>query len=184
MTPNKNIVLGATFAALFLLAVPAGAQRNPATAVRQEVPDNPLHLPGPAQPIPYSHKTHLALGLQCRFCHVNPDPGRLMSFPAAEKCMGCHVSTAADKPAIKKLAAFAESGQASPWVRVYRLLSGPRWSHRTHLDAGLQCEMCHGQVSQLAVMAEVTSVTTMYSCLSCHQRYNAKTACNTCHVWP
>jgi hypothetical protein len=35
---------------------------------------------GPAQPIPYSHKRHLALGLECRQCHVNPDAGEMMTF--------------------------------------------------------------------------------------------------------
>jgi len=29
----------------------------------------------PEQPIPYSHKQHIALGLTCKDCHTNPDPG-------------------------------------------------------------------------------------------------------------
>ena len=45
---------------------------------------------GPTQPIPYSHKRHLALGLECRQCHVNPDAGEMMTFPATAICMSCH----------------------------------------------------------------------------------------------
>ena len=41
-----------------------------------------LRSPGPAQPLPYSHKQHVALGLQCRFCHVNPDAGQVDDLSA------------------------------------------------------------------------------------------------------
>src|SRR5690606_6123756 len=29
----------------------------------------------PVQPLPYSHRQHLELGLECFECHVQPDPG-------------------------------------------------------------------------------------------------------------
>jgi len=159
-------------------------QSTPAETVKQEVPNNPSEHTPPVQPLPYSHKTHLALGLACTSCHTNPDPGRLMTFPATSRCMQCHVAVAKDKPAIQKLAEFSNSGVPIPWVRVYTLLPGVQWSHRRHLQAGMKCEMCHGQVSQIERMSEVTSVTTMYSCYHCHQVHNANTVCETCHVWP
>jgi hypothetical protein len=37
-------------------------------------------LYGQEQPIPYSHKTHLALGLKCNSCHRNAYPGEFMGF--------------------------------------------------------------------------------------------------------
>src|SRR5260370_10557761 len=63
------------------------------------VPDNPSPHPAPEQPLPYSHKQHLAFGLQCKDCHTNPEPGKLMTFPPTSKCMQCHVTIATDKPA-------------------------------------------------------------------------------------
>jgi hypothetical protein len=171
--------------ALFFVVSTSSAQKKaPAQTVKQEVPDNPAPHPPPEQPIPYSHKTHLALGLTCPICHTNPDPGRLMTFPATEKCMACHVTVDKDKPAIQKLAEFSKSGTPIPWVRVYTVLNGVQWSHRKHLQAGMKCEMCHGQVAQLERMSEVTGVTRMYACLHCHQAHNASTVCETCHVWP
>jgi hypothetical protein len=164
-----------------VLPVPLRAADAPLKAV---VPANPLKPPAPEQPLPYSHKRHLAMGLECKFCHVNPDPGNQMTFPATTVCMTCHQNIGKTKPDLAKLAEYAKSGEPIPWVRVYKLLPGPRWSHRTHLEAGAKCEMCHGQVSQMDRMMEVTSVTTMYSCLSCHQANQAKTSCNTCHLWP
>ena len=184
---KRSLVLVAAqaLALLLLTTVPLLAQQGATSAViPQTVPDNPLHPSGPVQPIPYSHKTHLALGLQCETCHTNPEPGRLMTFPATSTCMTCHTSIATDKPTIQKLATFAQSQQPVPWVRIYTVLPGVNWAHRTHLQAGMKCEMCHGQVAQMVVMSEATSVTTMAACLNCHVANNAKTACVTCHSWP
>jgi hypothetical protein len=169
---------------LFLVAALAAKQAEPSQAAKQEVPSNPVHPAPPAQPIPYSHKTHLALGLQCQFCHANPDPGEKMGFPATSKCMGCHATVSKDKPAIRKLAQSAKTQEPIPWVRVYAVLPGVSWTHRKHLDAGVKCETCHGQVAQMDAMAEVTSVTTMGSCINCHELHNAKSLCVACHVWP
>jgi len=95
--------------------------------------------------------------------------------------MQCHVIIAKNKPAIQKLAAFSKAQKPIPWVRVYTVLPGVSWTHRAHLEAGVKCETCHGQVAQMDAMSEVTSVTTMYSCLNCHELNHAKTACYTCH---
>ena len=164
---------------------PAAAQPPVRTqAVQQGVPGNLAeHLP-PVQPIPYSHKTHLALGLECKTCHTNPEPGKLMTFPATSTCMSCHAAVAKNKPAIQKLATFAKSQEPVPWVRVYTVLPGVNWTHRKHLDAGIKCETCHGQVAQMDAMSEATSVTTMAVCISCHKPNNAPTVCQTCHSWP
>lgn len=159
----------------------AAWQATQAQAAKQMVPDNPSEHTPPAQPIPYSHKTHLAVGLECKDCHTNPEPGRLMTFPATSKCMQCHVAIAKNKPTIQKLATFSKTQKPIPWVRVYTVLPGVSWTHRAHLEAGVKCETCHGQVTQMDAMSEVTSVTTMYSCLNCHELNHAKTACDTCH---
>ena len=181
-----GVALGAAlFSALFFAAPTARAQQPGATAeVKQEVPDNPVEHAPPEQPIPYSHKTHLALGLTCATCHTNPDPGNLMTLPTTAKCMSCHHSVAANKPSIQKLASFSKSGQPIPWVRVYKVLPGVTWTHRKHLDAGMKCQMCHGNVAQMDRMSEATSVTTMGVCLNCHKEHGAPTVCSTCHSWP
>jgi Cytochrome c7 and related cytochrome c len=170
--------------ALVLLAMLASGQTRSSLAANQEVPNNPLSPAAPIQPIEYSHKTHLALGLNCGYCHTNPSAGALMTFPPTATCMKCHAGIATDKPDIKKLTEFNRTGTPVPWVRVYAVRPGLRWSHRIHLDAGKKCVACHGDVAQLDRMSEITSVTTMYSCLSCHQKNQAKTECSTCHSWP
>jgi c(7)-type cytochrome triheme protein len=137
--------------------------------------------PPPAQPIPYSHKQHLALGLECRQCHVNPDAGTLMTYPATAICMSCHQAIAADRPSIQKLARFAASGTPVPWVRVYQLPDYVFWSHGAHLKAGIQCAECHGDVPSLDVMSQQTDIVTMLGCQRCHDRRQAFTDCGDCH---
>jgi hypothetical protein len=96
--------------------------------------------------------------------------------------MQCHVTIAKDKPSIQKIAQHAASNQPIPWVRVYKVIPGVNWTHRAHLSAGVKCETCHGDVSQISAMSEVTSVVTMYSCLTCHEMNHAKATCETCHA--
>jgi hypothetical protein len=147
-----------------------------------DVHDTPMPLPAPEQPLPYSHKAHLALGLECQLCHTNPDRGRLMTFPETSTCMKCHASFGMNRPSIQKLTSYDKAKTAIPWVRVYTVLPGVAWSHRRHLDAGMKCEMCHGDVSKMQVMVNVKSVNTMVGCLDCHKLHNAKTTCTTCHA--
>ena len=177
---------GAAFTAILLFpARSVKAQQSPGTQdAKQEVPANPAEHTPPAQPIPYSHQTHLAIGLECSMCHSNPEPGNLMTFPATSTCMSCHETIATKKPSIQKLASYAKSGEAIPWVRVYAVTPGVNWTHRKHLATGVKCETCHGQVAEMAAMSQATSVTSMGVCINCHKLHNAPTVCQTCHSWP
>ena len=140
-------------------------------------------LQGPEQPIPYSHKQHIALGLVCENCHKNPDPGEAMRFPATSYCMTCHQVIKKDSPAIQKLTAFDSTHQEIPWVRVYKLPDYVSFSHRRHLAAGVKCELCHGQVAQRDRLFRETDLS-MAGCLDCHQKQNAPQECDSCHAAP
>jgi mono/diheme cytochrome c family protein len=141
------------------------------------------HLPL-AQPIPFSHQTHVGLGLECRNCHINREISSDMSLPPAASCMACHATVDKDHPAIKKVAEFAASGQPVPWARVYPLLSGVQFSHEPHLHAGVRCVTCHGPVADMPALSELTAVTSMATCISCHQTQKVGAECETCHAWP
>ncbi len=143
--------------------------------------NKPVQSAPPVQPLPYSHKVHLARGLKCNDCHSNPDPGDRMTFAAASKCMACHVTIAKDRPAIQKLAEYAKSNEPIPWVRVYSVAARVYWSHRAHLEAGFKCEDCHGQVADMEVVAKVKDVTSMQGCIDCHHQHKAETGCAFCH---
>jgi hypothetical protein len=176
---SRFIVLSLTGAAVCSAAWEPGCLHG----LLGEAQDSAVAKPEPPpQPLPYSHKQHLALGLQCQDCHPNPEPGDRMTFPASTKCMTCHSAVAKDKSSIQKLAAFSKSGNAIPWVRVYVLPSWVYWNHRSHLEAQMTCEMCHGRVQELDAMAKITNVTTMAGCVDCHKKNDAGTGCKYCHA--
>jgi hypothetical protein len=120
------------------------------------------------QPIPYSHKKHIAAGLKCKDCHTGPDPGERMTLPAAPKCIGCHPTMAGIK-------------QPIAWKRICAVAAGVYWSHRTHTNAGIECETCHGDVSKMDVMTRVKDITSMTACMDCHRERNAGLGCELCH---
>ena len=137
-------------------------------------------LYGQTQPIPYSHKTHLAFGLECGACHKNADPGEFMGFPAEGFCMSCHQAIKTESPHIQKLAAAAKSGEPIPWERVYQLAPYVYFSHRVHTSAGTTCETCHGPVRERDVIAKEVEHN-MRSCMACHKEKEAPNECGTCH---
>ena len=94
------------------------------------------------------------------------------------------VQTCALPISIVKLAEFAKSNTPVPWVRVYQVTPGVTWTHRKHLQAGMQCVMCHGAVGEMETMSQATAVVAMGSCINCHQSHNAPVVCQTCHAWP
>jgi Cytochrome c7 and related cytochrome c len=161
---------------VLLLMVSVVVRARPAVAPQAPPPQ------GPVQPIPYSHKQHLALSLQCRTCHVNPDAGKLMTYPPAQFCMGCHQTIAADRPSIQKLAEFAASGKPIPWVRVYQVPDYVYWQHGSHLEAKVDCAECHGPVAERDVIALETNVVKMLGCVTCHDKRQAYTDCGACHA--
>jgi hypothetical protein len=133
------------------------------------------------QPVPFSHKLHLTFDMKCQECHPNPEPGDRMTLPAADKCMECHRTIGKDKPAMQKLAEFAKCKQTIPWVRVYVVSGWVFWNHRSHLEAGMKCEACHGEVGKMEVLTAATNVTSMAGCVDCHKKNEASTGCQYCH---
>lgn len=161
---------------LALAAVPSGYPQEP------ESPDGEQAAPVPVeQPLPYSHKTHVALGIQCRDCHAIADPGFAAGYPAEATCMACHASIKSDSPHIQLLAKLNSEGAAVPWKRIYRVPDFVWFSHASHVeDAGVECETCHGPVAQREVLFQ-EKPTTMAACMECHARNNAPNDCDLCH---
>jgi hypothetical protein len=134
----------------------------------------------PAQPLPFSHKTHVDANMTCQTCHPNPDPGRNMGIARPPACMSCHKTVKATSPAIRQLAASAKNKQDIPWTRVYRIPAFVKFSHRLHLKTGNTCDECHGPVAtrtQLAVEYDLKQT----GCLACHRMKKAPMLCSTCH---
>jgi hypothetical protein len=136
----------------------------------------------PVQPIAYTHKVHLANGMQCTDCHVGVDQGPDARIPSVNFCMTCHQVIATDKPEIKKLAAYRARGEDIPWQRVYGFdpSAHVKFNHAPHIRAGVDCVKCHGDMHTQTV-AERKVDHTMGFCVECHRQNNASVDCVTCH---
>jgi hypothetical protein len=134
------------------------------------------------QPIAYSHKKHLALGLQCLDCHSMADIGPAATIPSVTKCMLCHAMAAADKPEVKKIAAYAAKGIEIPWERVYKFEPQAlvKFNHAAHIQAKVDCATCHGDMTKADTAQKLVNHN-MGTCLTCHRQKGASQDCATCH---
>jgi hypothetical protein len=163
--------------AVFVAAKNAAAQQAPAAPLTGEY----RPPPAPEQPIPYSHKAHLAQGLQCVMCHETVETDDHATLPPTATCMGCHANVKTDSPSIQKLKDWDDKNEDVPWRRVYRLPSFVYFSHKQHVtDAKFTCDVCHGDVAQMEVMQKVKDIS-MAACIECHKAHTAPVNCDTCH---
>ena len=138
--------------------------------------------PTPVQPIAYTHKVHLANGMECVNCHVNVEKGAIASIPNITFCMTCHQAIATDKPEIKKMAALLASGEDIQWQRVYNYspTAHVKFNHAPHIRAKVECITCHGDMRQRTVAVRTVNMT-MGFCINCHKLKKASVDCITCH---
>ena len=163
--------------AIGLLVIAAALAQKKYEPKQEKLPGDPV-----AQPIAYSHKQHLAMGLKCSQCHTMPGEGMQATFPSEKVCMGCHQSIKTDSAEIQKLAQFAKDQKPVPWNRVYRVPDIVWFSHAVHVtDAKIECKQCHGDVAQRDVLFKEVS-TSMIACMDCHARHQAPNGCDTCHA--
>lgn len=164
-------------AIVYFAGMSPAARQEPAVAQ----PGDYKPPPAPEQPIPYSHKVHLAQGLKCVMCHETVETDDHATLPPTATCMGCHANVKTDSPNIKKLKDFDDKNEAVPWRRVYRLPGFVYFSHEQHVtEAKVTCDVCHGNVPQMEVMQKVKDIA-MAACIDCHKSHSAPVNCDTCH---
>jgi hypothetical protein len=144
----------------------------------------------PVQPIKFPHPVHVQkLGMNCIYCHYSanksPDPG----LPAVVTCMGCHSMVGPDRPKtdlgekrhseeIAKLWDYADvkvmgtpglgpNAKPIPWIRIHKVPEYVHFPHMRHVNAGVTCQTCHGQIQKMNQVYQYASLN-MGWCVSCH----------------
>ncbi|MEI7643257.1 MAG: cytochrome c3 family protein [Chloroflexales bacterium] len=121
------------------------------------------------QPVPYSHQLHAGvLGIDCRYCHVSVATSSFANIPATEVCMTCHSQIKSNS---EKLAVVRESyatGKSVEWLRVHKVPDFVYFNHSIHINKGIGCANCHGQINTMAVVWQ-TQPLYMGWCLNCHR---------------
>src|SRR5947199_9655550 len=70
------------------------------------------------QPIPFSHKHHVAgLGIDCRYCHTSVEESSFAGIPPTETCMNCHREIWKDSPMLEAVRESYRSGRPLEWIR-------------------------------------------------------------------
>lgn len=128
----------------------------------------------PEQPIAYDHALHAqktTIGLDCRHCHSFADKSGQANIPSANVCANCH---AGDKGQIKKdspkLAALRDAldnGKPIRWVKVWDAPDYVYFDHSSHINRGVSCVSCHGEVNKMKTVYRAKAHT-MGMCIDCH----------------
>ena len=145
----------------------------------------------PAQSIPlrFDHGKHLALNLDCSWCHGAADTSVRTSdllLPSEEICLDCHDPGDPEMPA-------TACGDCHPGFEARSRSEGrhpARWSfpaarlnfaHRTHIEAEIECSECHRGMDRVG-LATVAQLPRERACVGCHESRGVSTRCATCHL--
>ena len=144
----------------------------------------------PPQPIQFTHKLHVGLGVQCLYCHPGALRGPSPGLPTQTKCWGCHqqIAKTNTSPKLAVLKDYVLNNKQIQWVPVAQVPDFVHYNHRPHIAAGLNCEDCHGDLSKMEIY-ENPQVLNMGWCINCHKQQAGEdeekliklTDCGTCH---
>ncbi len=160
------------------------------------------------------------LEIACLHCHGGAEHSKNAGIPASNVCMNCHKFVTAPWVEVRAEMDLADkekrkarqivsaelgklydlvrpdssSGSITPrpveWVKVHNLPAYVYFNHGAHVNAGVDCQKCHGAVETMERVRQVSDLS-MGWCVNCHRDANkfgisgkkvhASTDCVTCH---
>ena len=123
---------------------------------------------------------HSQLGLTCKTCHKNADPGESTGIAPVSSCMGCHKTAAAESPAIKRLRKIRRAEVRS--CLGLACTSSPATSFQSSPPPGSRHNLSNlsrprRHQDQLRRETDIS----MGGCMDCHIKNRARNDCNYCH---
>lgn len=144
----------------------------------------------PDQPIAFYHSVHAGQNnIPCMYCHYTADRSVDAGIPPVQLCVGCHVPGSSAPGAVASQASLAfptaqrdtfwnrnanllvdywKRGAPVPWVRIHKIPEHAKFPHFMHVNAGLQCQTCHGPVQNMKKIYQFSSLR-MGWCIDCHR---------------
>ncbi|TGY90616.1 cytochrome C [Marinicauda algicola] len=123
----------------------------------------------PQQPVAFSHRHHAGeLGISCVNCHVSAERAASAGFPPIETCMACHSQIWTNAEELEPVREAFLAGEPIAWTRVHDLPDFVYFDHGVHVQAGVACASCHGDVTQMPLLQKAEPMT-MRFCLDCHR---------------
>jgi hypothetical protein len=159
-TLSRVSIFGALFFVLVILFIVYMIFRSPYVTGVNVVLD---------QPVPFSHEHHVrALGLDCRYCHTSVEKSSFAGIPPTETCMTCHSQIWTDSPMLEPVRTSLRTNTPIRWNRVHDLPDYAYFNHSIHVNKGVGCVSCHGQVNEMPMTWKAEPMT-MEWCLGCHR---------------
>jgi hypothetical protein len=81
--------------------------------------------------------------------------------------MNCHSQIFANSPFLEPVRESFRTGRSLQWTRVHDLPDFVYFNHSIHVNKGVGCTTCHGQVDRMPLMWQEQSLQ-MEWCLDCH----------------
>lgn len=123
----------------------------------------------------FNHQIHAGkLGMDCRYCHSHVEESWHSNVPSTQTCYGCHSEgklgpqASATDEKVQFIRDSYESGKPIEWRRIHKLPDYAHFPHNVHVNAGVSCYSCHGQIAGMPVVAQAESLS-MGWCLDCHR---------------
>jgi hypothetical protein len=127
-----------------------------------------VNVPIP-QPIPFSHKHHAGeLGIDCRYCHTSVEKSSFAGLPPTETCMTCHSQLYTTAPLLAPVRQSLATDTPLRWKRVNYVPDFVYFNHGIHINHGIGCSTCHGQVDEMPLSWKAHTLY-MKWCLNCHR---------------
>ena len=113
----------------------------------------------PEQPVPFSHQHHVAgLGIDCRYCHTSVEQSSFAGLPPTETCMTCHSQIWTNAAMLAPIRQSLAADAPLRWTRVNDLPAFVYFNHSIHINKGIGCVTCHGQVNRMPLMQKAHSL--------------------------
>lgn len=127
------------------------------------------------QPVPFSHQLHVGgLKMQCLYCHTNVAESGYANIPATQTCMTCHSAVKPTSPRLANVIASWNNNTPIEWNNVHDLPEFVYFNHSIHVNKGVGCSTCHGNIAQMGYVdgqGGVYKTQPLYMgwCLGCHR---------------
>ena len=121
------------------------------------------------QPVPFSHEHHSnELGIACQYCHVSVEKAANAGIPPTETCMSCHSQIWTNSPLLEPVRESYRTQTPIKWTKVYDLPDFVYFNHSIHVNKGIPCQHCHGNINQQQITFKAVHHS-MAWCLECHR---------------
>src|SRR5258708_3394296 len=82
--------------------------------------------------------------------------------------MHCHSQMLTNTDSLKPVLASYQNNSPIQWTRVYQLADFVYFDHSIHVNKGVGCTTCHGQIDRMPLTEKASSLQ-MSWCLDCHR---------------